>query len=137
MAEAPILTAPVAIGDKIYILPEHRGMFQIDAETGFERWRSPHPTRFVAASPNRLYGTDRLGNLVILDRDTGNLVGALDTNAFELAAVNTENDRVYLTSRSGLIVCLREYGLDEPAAVSPADPEPPLPDAETEEETTP
>ena len=110
-------------------------MFQIDAETGIERWRSPHLTRFVAASPDRLYGTDPLGNLVILDRDTGNLVGALDTNAFELAAVNTEN--VYLISRSGLIVCLREYGLDEPAAVSPADPEPPLPDAETEEETTP
>ena len=136
-AEAPILTAPVSVGDMIYILPEHRGMFQIDAETGIERWRSPHPTRFVAASPDRLYGTDPLGNLVILDRDTGNLVGALDTNAFELAAVNTENDRIYLISQSGLIICLREYGLDEPAAASPAGPEPPLPDAETEEETTP
>ena len=136
-AEAPILTAPVSIGDKLYILPEHRGMFQIDAETGFERWRSPHPTRFIAASPNRLYGTDRLGNLVILDRDTGSLVGALDTNTFELAAVNTENDRIYLISRSGLIVCLREYGLDKPAAVSPTDSEPPLPDVDAEEETTP
>ena len=77
MAEAPILTAPVSVGDKIYILPEHRGMFQIDAETGIEQWRSPHVARFIAASPNRLYGTDRIGNLVILDRDTGSLVGAL------------------------------------------------------------
>ena len=137
-AEAPILTAPISIGDKIYILPEHRGMFQIDARNGEELWRSPYVTRFVAASPNRLYGTDRLGNLVVLDRDTGNLVGAMDTNAFELAAVNTENDRVYLLSRSGLIVCLREYGLDKPAVVSHAeDSEAPLPDAETEEETTP
>jgi outer membrane protein assembly factor BamB len=128
-AEAPILNAPIVLGDKVYILPEGRGMFQIDAETGAEQWRNPQTTRLVAASPTRLYGTDRLGNLVVLDRETGSLEGAVDTSRFELATINTENDRVYLASRTGLVIALREFELTDPVPILPREPEAASPEA--------
>jgi outer membrane protein assembly factor BamB len=130
-AEGPIQAAPTPIAGKIYVLPSGTGMFQIDAETGYEDWRSPHPVRFMAASPTRLYSRDRLENLVIVDRETGELRGAVEASRFALSVRNVENDRLFLASREGLIVCLREAQLDRPVPVEPETPEeaPPAADA--------
>lgn len=121
-AEGPILRAPTPIGSEVYVIAEGKGMFEIDANTGLERWHNPHPARFVSAGPTKIYTRDRLGSLVILDRETGRLRGAVDASRFDVPVRNVENDRIYLASSRGLIVCLREVELDRPLAVGPSTP---------------
>ena len=71
----------------------------------------------LALSQKRIYGRDRNGSLFILNRDDGSVLRTpseilrsvgLDLRPFQLAVVNSENDRLYLATPTGLVICLRE-----------------------------
>lgn len=135
----PITRPLVVIDDELYVNPDGGGLHRLDTATGQRRWRFRDATQFVSASPTRIYASDALGRLIILDRATGEQVGLLDLQEYPTMFVNELNDRLFLCSRDGLLISLHETALEqpaphsapstpaaEPAAEAPAAP-PPLP----------
>ncbi len=119
----PIVETPMATNDGVYVIPETGGIYKLAIDTGEEIWSAPGVFRFVSASPTRLYTVDSAGRLVILDARSGARVGALATQNLPIKVFNRDNDRIYLLSNTGLVQCLHEVSLKEPAwhGVSPVD----------------
>lgn len=109
-----IRKAPVLIGDEVYLLPEHGGVFKLSAETGAMLWRDPRIEDFLAASTDRVYAVDRGNNLNILSRANGALLGTMPLGKFDRYLVNDRSDRVFVATKDGFILCLRETGRDFP-----------------------
>lgn len=105
---------PVAIGDAVYVIPEDGGLMKLDAKTGAEVWWVRGVTQFVAGSPTRLYVTDVSGQLLVLDAKTGTRLAALPTAALPLKVINSDTDRIFLGSKTGLLQCLHEIALTQP-----------------------
>jgi hypothetical protein len=118
----PIVVAPAAIEDHVFVCSQAPRMHCISAEEGTELWRAAQVERFIAASPDRVYGMDRWSNLYILDRTNGEMLGRIDFRGSTVPLVNQETDRLYLASPTGLIQCLHESALTEPILYQPPPP---------------
>lgn len=110
----PIYKAPVAIKDEVFVCPDQGGMFCIDATTGKEKWWVPKASMFLAASPDRVYATDELARLFILDHKTGSRIATVPIPEMSLLFSNDQTDRLYLGSRTGVLQCLHDLGQDTP-----------------------
>jgi outer membrane protein assembly factor BamB len=111
---APFNHPPIAIDGKVYALPNTGGMFCLDGETGREIWFAPGVRDFLSASPDRIYGTDRSGQLCIVDGKSGSRLGQLSLDPTLIKVANSQTDRIYLVSAGGLVQCLRESERNEP-----------------------
>lgn len=111
---APVNDGPLPTEKHVYAIPELGGMFALDRETGADKWWAQGIHRFVAASPSRVYAMDRVGRLAVLDVTTGARLDVVPTGHLQLSIANPLNDRIYLGSPGGVLVCLREQGLVEP-----------------------
>ncbi|HEX6987350.1 MAG TPA: PQQ-binding-like beta-propeller repeat protein, partial [Planctomycetaceae bacterium] len=114
VAGSPIREKPHAIGDAVFLVPVDAGMYNLGLESGVARWWAPTVTEFVAATPTRVFGSDRGGNLAVLDRADGALLGTIPVSGFPIRVRNERTDRIYLCSTSGLVTCLRERGAELP-----------------------
>ena len=114
-----IYKQPVALGDRVFVIPEFGGMYCLNAASGELMWHVPAIQQFVSASPSRVYATDSLGNLAMLDLETGGLQGTMPMNGMVHKHVNSSNDRIYLFDDSCVVQCLHEVQLDSPAAHTP------------------
>jgi outer membrane protein assembly factor BamB len=106
----PIIESPFVVDDDVFVTNEYGGLFSIDLTKGEERWWTPNVTRVVAASPTRVYGLGDLGRVYVIDRATGGLVGTVPLLGDHIAFVNTFTDRIYLATKGGRVVGLRETG---------------------------
>ncbi|MEX0938366.1 MAG: PQQ-binding-like beta-propeller repeat protein [Pirellulales bacterium] len=120
----PITERPVAVDGRVYVCAESGGMFCLDAATGQRAWWTPHMARFIAASRTRIYALDRLGRLVILDKQTGAPLSAMETQSLSLFLTNEKTDRIYLGTTDGVLQCLHEIGQEEPLDYTPPEPAP-------------
>lgn len=120
--------APRLVGDDLYILPTRGGIHDVDAATGKRKWWRPKISQFVAASLNTLYVSDQLGNLIMLRREDGAVLGALPFRSFSVRMANDRTDRIYIARPSGLIACIREKGRDYPLYLKYPDRRPILPE---------
>jgi len=111
----PIAETPMATDDGVYAIPETGGLYKLDPQTGQELWAVPGVFQFVSASPTRLYTADAAGRLLILNAKTGTRQGMISTEGLTIKVFNRENDRIYLATATGLVQCLREIGLKQPA----------------------
>ncbi len=114
MTGAPIREKPHVIGNSVYLVPLDSGVYDLDINTGRQRWWAPSVTAFVAATPTRVFGTDKSGDLAVIDRGDGALLGTLPMLGFPIRVANERTDRMYLCSTSGLVTCLREEGAELP-----------------------
>lgn len=57
-----------------------------------------------------VYATDSNGRVLGFDRETGDFLGRINAQKYNLKPQNTVTDQVYLATSSGEIVCLREIG---------------------------
>jgi outer membrane protein assembly factor BamB len=114
-SDDPINEPPVVLDGVVYVFPREDGIHALDAKKGNLLWKTAGPARFLSASPTRLYLTDVPGNLMVLDRQTGARLGTLPTSRLKIQALNRINDRIYLGTDTGMIQCLHEIGLDQPA----------------------
>lgn len=112
---SPIVDQPMVTGDGVYVIPEIGGLYKLAPDTGDVRWVASGADQFVAASPTRVYTADRAGRMLIFDARNGGRVGWLPTEGCPIKVFNRDNDRVYLATDTGLIQCLRETQLAEPA----------------------
>jgi len=109
-----IRKAPVVIDDEIYVIPEHRGLFQLAAETGVERWYVRGITEVLAVSPTKVFAVDKLERLVVLDRKSGKKTGGVPLGPATVLMTNTDTDRIYLATPQGTVICLHEVDRDLP-----------------------
>lgn len=127
----PLNHGPVVVKDKIFVVADLSGMYQISGDSGDELWFAPGIKQFVAAGANRIYARDGMNRLQVLDAATGKRVDSLPTEAYAVMYSNTENDRIYLASEAGLLHCLREAALVEPLIYRKADVEKPAATVQT------
>lgn len=114
VAGAPIREKPHPIGNSLFLVPVGAGMYSLDPGSGRVVWWAPSARQFVAASPTRVYATDEAGEVAVIDRADGALVGTLPLGNFPIRIPNERTDRLYLCSTSGLVTCLREEGAELP-----------------------
>ncbi len=113
---SPIYETPRLIQDELFVSPEAVGMFRFRARDGAEIWERPARgiEKFVGATPDAIFGSDRQMNLVRLSRQTGQVQGALALNRFTLRVPNDLTDRLYMATTTGMIIALREPGRELP-----------------------
>jgi hypothetical protein len=112
---SPIVENPVAFGHYVLVANQLGGLYCLDgANMGSQVWRSADVTQVVAASKQRVYATDKIGRLVVLDGKTGVVVDSISTEMLPIKLTNGETDRMFLASKTGLVQCLHEIGLSEP-----------------------
>ena len=112
----PIVETPMATGDGVYVIPETGGLYKLAPDTGEELWSAPSVFKFIAASPTRLYTADAAGRILILDSRTGTRLGMMSTENLPIKVFNRDNDRIYLATPTGLVQCLHEVALKQPAS---------------------
>ena len=83
---------------------------------------------YVGATRKVVYVTDSLGNIVGLSRKDGAMIGALPLRGFPIRYGNELTDRLFITSETGLTVCIREQGMEFPTFHKYPDRQPILPE---------
>jgi hypothetical protein len=126
-AAEPLLQPAVVIGQDVYVVTAPGGMFCLDARNGSEKWWTNKVAQFVAASKNRVYVADKLGRVVVLNRETGTRLDMIPAEGLDIKLLNNQTDRIYLVSGTGLVQCFHEMELTEP--IRHAELEPSAPDA--------
>ncbi|MDO4557392.1 MAG: PQQ-binding-like beta-propeller repeat protein, partial [Planctomycetia bacterium] len=120
------LSDPVVISRKVFVHSTLGGTFCFDGDTGEMIWNVQEPLRFLAASKTRFYGEDKLGKIAILSLSDGSPVDRFPTGLLHRKLVNTQSDRLYVTTDDGLIQCFHEVGIDQPILRTLPDPDPQL-----------
>ncbi|HID21026.1 MAG TPA: pyrrolo-quinoline quinone [Planctomycetaceae bacterium] len=110
----PIRQQPRIIDDDIYLIALGSGLFCVSLKNGEKRWWYPNITRLLAATRDLLFLSDMLDNVVVLHRETGEFRGAIPLRRFSVRLSNDRTDRVYLSTPSGLVICLRQIGQEFP-----------------------
>ncbi len=120
----PIMSSPALVGDHAFVASIEPVLHCIDAKSGARNWSIAGVSHFGAKGKQRVYASDRYGNLIILDAKTGALLGRLKTAEGLETMVNDQTDRIFLVNDRGLVQCLREVGAIEPTIYrQPAAPE--------------
>jgi outer membrane protein assembly factor BamB len=107
-------SSPAIVGDRAYVASSEPAIHALDAKTGAEQWTTPGASHFAARGKERVYASDRFGNLLVLDAKTGNPVGRMPVGEGLSTLVNDQTDRLFLVSDSGLVQCLYEIGANTP-----------------------
>ena len=68
----------------------------------------------VSVTNRAVYVIDSAGRLVTVNRKTGNIVAQTMYSDLSVPIRNSLTDRVYLSTTSGRVVCLKESGIDFP-----------------------
>jgi hypothetical protein len=110
----PVIESPVAVDNRVYIITEDGNLYALAGDDGLQQWQTAGMRQFVAASKNRLYCVNELGNLAILDPANGALLGSLMTESLDYFYANIETDRILIGTKSGKLQCLHETSLRWP-----------------------
>ena len=126
----PILEPVAVIGQHVFVATQPGGMYCLTAKTGSEVWWTPQVSQFIAASQERVYVADKLGRVLILDAKTGARLDSFPAVSLPIRLINTQTDRIYLATDTGLLQCFHEIELSEPLdhrMVEEAEPDRPAP----------
>ena len=110
----PIVRPVVVVARRVYVATQLGGMYCIDATVGREIWLAPRVVQFVAASKDRIYAADKLERIIVFDAKTGSRIDTIQTIGLNIKLANSETDRIYLGTDTGMIQCLHEIELTEP-----------------------
>jgi hypothetical protein len=113
-AAEPILEPAVVIDQNVYVVTQPGGMYCLDAETGAERWWAYGVAQFIAASNDRVYVADKRNRIAVLRAESGARLDTVAVRGMDIKLINSQTDRLYLASDSGLVQCLHELELSEP-----------------------
>lgn len=121
---APIDIEPLVGGEDVYVVNKDGYFSRVDLKTGSPFWTiSTLGGPLLAVTEKRVYLESRDGDLFIVDRNTGQMlydprathqVARVNIRGFEFGPTNHLNDRIFLGSKSGLILCLRELDQVKP-----------------------
>ncbi|MCC6494529.1 MAG: PQQ-binding-like beta-propeller repeat protein [Pirellulales bacterium] len=109
-----IRSSPAIVGQQAYVASSEPAIHAVNAQTGAWLWDAPGVGHFAAQGKQHVYGSDRFGNLVVLDAKSGVLAARMATAEGSETLVNDQSDRIFLVNDHGLVQCLREIGAVEP-----------------------
>lgn len=112
---APMKQKPLVVGQQVFVAPTREGLFSLSLVSGRMMWNYLKATSFLSASETRVYATDISGNLLILDRENGTLIGRIPLRQFSERVKNERTDRIYVADKSGLVLGIRELNSEFPA----------------------
>jgi outer membrane protein assembly factor BamB len=104
----PIVKKPAVVGDIVYVASDQPALHAVDSKTGQPQWSVAGVTQFVTEGAQYVYGMQRDGTLLILDKQSGGVVGRMKTGEGVSALVNDQSDQIFLVDDRGLVQCLRE-----------------------------
>jgi outer membrane protein assembly factor BamB len=121
---APVMQMPLAADHDVYSVNLAGLLTSLDAETGERHWMtSTHGGRLISISAKKLYLESHDDDLFIVDRGTGQILAdpratyqraGLNLRDYDLSLTNDLNDRLYMATRSGMVISLREIGQTQP-----------------------
>lgn len=114
VAGYPIFRAPRVIENEVYLFPENGGVYCLSMASGRELWHRPHIVDFIGATRYRVFVRDIYGNVVMLSRADGTVVGVMPLRHFNVPFGNVRTDRIYLVTLRGLVVGMRERDAEFP-----------------------
>ena len=120
--------SPKVVDDRVYLRPEGYGMRCLSMATASEIWTSRQAVGFLAATPTVVYASDASGNVLLLDQRNGRQIGAFSMRQFPVRIANERTDRLYFSTVTGLVVCLRERDREFPLFHKSPEKRPILPD---------
>ncbi len=126
----PIESSPAIVGDRAYVASLEPELHAIDVATGKALWKAPGVSHFGAQGKDRVYASDRFGNLLVLDLKTGQPLGQMQTAEGMYTLVNDQSDRLFLVNDHGLVECFHELDVAQPTMYR----QPPTAKAEKEPE---
>lgn len=109
-----IKQSPVIVENDLYVIPEYGSLYRCDAATGIRLWTRPSVKRLLACSGDRVYVVDQRDHIQVLSRQTGEPISSLSLKDFKVQVVNSTSDRIYMSTESGLMLCLHERDRDFP-----------------------
>jgi len=77
-------------------------------------WTNRYASRFLAATPSVVYASSTVDDVLLLNRATGQQVGAFALRGMPVRIANDRTDRLYFASERGLVLCVRERERDYP-----------------------
>jgi len=120
----PILQAPMAFGNRVYVITEPHVMLALNELDG-ERplWSTENVDRFLAASPRALYVLRTDGMIAALSHQDGSVLFTLDARRLDVFSLNEIDGQLFLATRDGLVFAVREikgrYDDQEAAKAAP------------------
>ena len=114
VAGLPIRKEVRVIANNCYVFPHLGGVYCISKISGERRWKKPYMEDFIGATKNLVFLTDNLGQVAIFASSDGAPIGALPLKDFPIRYGNELTDRLYMATKTGLIVCLREQNKEFP-----------------------
>jgi hypothetical protein len=121
----PIDRAPIVTDDSLYLAGSQAGVTRLDRKSFEKVWKNPDVDRVFAVNPNVVYAGDRRGNLVILDRARGLKLAAFDLRSFSFSVPNNRDDRLFLASDKGMLICLHDRAFRRTELLRKKEPKPP------------
>ena len=115
-----ILGDPKYIEDRLYVVSEGEGLFALNTEDGSHvptpngKWWVPRATKLLGITPSLVLTSGPQNNVIAVDRKTSQPRGQIRVDDFPIRATNDLNDRIYMISEAGLVMCLREPGSESP-----------------------
>ena len=138
----PVEQKPLLTEDSLYVVGDRWGLIRLKQGSLEPMWSERLPDGRVRARPNSdveriisvsgsyVYAWNRRGQLLVIEAVRGGTLSSFDISAFSVPVTNELNDRLYLASNSGLLLCLHDRArvrpelLVKPAPVKKAAPEP-------------
>jgi outer membrane protein assembly factor BamB len=110
----PVRNVPVVIGPRVFAETSGSGLACVAVASGRLLWRNAQATGVIAASEERVYASDSLGNVLVLSAEDGVTSASLPLRALPHRVHNDRTDRLFLATPRGLVVALRERDSDFP-----------------------
>jgi outer membrane protein assembly factor BamB len=104
----PIIKQSAVVGDTVYVASDQPALHAVNSKTGRPEWSVAGATQFVSEGAKFVYAMQRDGTLLMLDMQSGGVVGRMRTAEGITALVNDQSDQIYLVDDRGLVQCLRE-----------------------------
>jgi hypothetical protein len=124
---APIHQSPLVADEDILVINESGTLTSLEPATGTPKWQAVTPeATLLSMSPGRVYLRSWAKDLIVIDRASGKVLAdsaatfqraGLNLREFDLSMLNRYDDRLCLGTNSGMIVCLREIGSNQPKPI--------------------
>lgn len=107
-----ISQSPLPLRNFVFAINDDNELYKLDAKTGIEApgWETPKQNmeRFLGAGKENLYILDRTGRLQVLSQNTGQTLSSVPFGTVDKILPNTLSDRLYVATRRGMILSVRE-----------------------------
>ncbi len=102
----------IVLNDHVYVINTNNEMFKLIPESGKDApgWEQPLENigSYVGAGKDNMYVLDSVGNLCVIDQDSGAMLSKVGIGGIQSVLPNMISDRMYIVSDRGMIQCLRE-----------------------------